>query len=340
MSLFPVVNSKKIFKKIHLSIAQNICNQVCVFCYKDKIKNIPAYDYKKLLEIFDFIRNNEFAEVIIQGGEPTIVPEVFDFCKMIANETKSHLHILTNGKLFDEQWRKLMVRHGSMVNFSLNSANQKTYRKICLGGNLMTSIENIIRFNILKESQMGCKCKVSISMVVCLENICELADFYLLAKELKVDLVRYFLDITSPHRLNIADPQIAKLAQDSFYKLQETIKENPIVSCYDLKELAECFGVLPTHVFVNDMQQKEFTETKLSPEFVPKNYFGCTAPWDSIYIDHFYNVFSCCNSKYCLCNLYTDKIENILKSKKMTELKNFFINKNYVGCTTFCREKK
>ena len=63
-------------------------------------------------------------EIILQGGEPTILPQSREFADLALQSNPGiRFGIFTNGHRFDRGWSEFICDHGSMAHFSLNAAS-------------------------------------------------------------------------------------------------------------------------------------------------------------------------------------------------------------------------
>lgn len=289
------------YQLLHLEIAKNICNQNCIYCYinlyKQKIKN---YNFKKLPQILEFCQKNEIAKLLIQGGEPTVVKKVYAFLQKIVRHTKCKIGLVTNGKLFNEQWAELFANNGYEVNFSLNSTNETKYRELTPKSDFKKTLENIIRFQIKKESLKNSTCKTAISMVVCQETVDQISDFYLIGEALQVDKIKYYPDVSSKYGLTDLKPGTKEKLWQEIDKFLSLYRNNNKIDWLEFNKLL---------TFIAYPKKEVIFKEKISSL--------CSAPWDSLFIDHNLNVYVCCHSSYIMGNLNNQKIGEILASEKI-----------------------
>lgn len=95
--------------EIHLKIRQTtLCNARCEHCYA------PAEDYVEKNQLLDHpewveacVKSQHIKYVHLQGGEPTLRPDVMEMCGDICRKYSKPFCIFTNGwKLMDDSFRK------------------------------------------------------------------------------------------------------------------------------------------------------------------------------------------------------------------------------------------
>jgi hypothetical protein len=104
--------------------ASNKCNLMCRMC-KPSDSHLIADEYQRLglfdsqgstqsknSHGFDIIKFDSLRKVYIAGGEPTIMPELYDFLDRCINENRSDVEILinTNGTKLSERFKKQILK--------------------------------------------------------------------------------------------------------------------------------------------------------------------------------------------------------------------------------------
>ena len=177
-------------KRLHIVVGQR-CNQHCVMCTSRDDEKVIAPDIyeRHLVPIYEHLE-----EVIIQGGEPTIIKEAADcFDTILAANQRIRFSMMTNGRAFDASWRERFLENGKSVNFSLNAATEATYQVVTPDGDwsqVMSNLKCLLREKKERKSPL----KVTCSFVVLNENEEEVEPFKELARELGCDGVRFFSD--------------------------------------------------------------------------------------------------------------------------------------------------
>lgn len=316
------------FDTLHLEIAKNICNQKCKFCYiPDHHTATLSSRYIDSLQIIEKLCSQySFAEIIIQGGEPTIIPEIFSFCSKFISKQQALLSIITNGIGFDQKWSTLFGQKGNIVSISLNATTAESHHQLCGENNFEKIISNIKTFNSTRKKYSGTPCLLSLSMVVCTETMHLLKDFYILSTQLEADLVHFYPDISSSLRLT---PTEYAIAQKHFIELVEHLKTNAGPACYSLETLAR--NIHYSKPFTSILHRPINTRRENSANI------ACTAPWKSFFIStDTLDVFPCCHCKKKLGNLQQQSFTDILNSQDRQELQQAIQQKDFSFCSPAC----
>lgn len=279
------------------------CNQRCTMCFqRDFHSRIDAAIYKeKLLPIYPHLK-----EVILQGGEVTIYPEVKEYIEfLITKYPQIRFSILTNGLKFDEYWADKFINYGSSVNFSLNAITQKTYDSITRHGDWGKVTANLKRLILLKKSAHS-KLKVWASFVVLNENLHELGDFIIFANNLGLNGVRYFYDPSLlPEDKQLVAQQIAKARS-----LEKEFKNIEV-------------GALDS-----------FEAWALNKAYIMPG--ACPAPVNQIFVTARGDVSFCCHIAP-FGNLHFCSVGEIWNSLKAKMYRKLISRKNYSLCGNYCR---
>jgi len=139
-------------------------------------------DFKRFCELVDQF---EEAEVLhLQGlGEPMMHPRFFE---MVGYAVRKKIKVTTNSNLtiFNEDRAKLCLSSGlSVLNVSVDGAEQSTYEKIRAGGKFRTVAENLNLLATVKRSEKSERPEVRIVMVLMKQNLQELPALIGLAKK-------------------------------------------------------------------------------------------------------------------------------------------------------------
>ena len=74
------------------------CNQRCSFCFNPEISATTDLDFKNALKLLDILTENNIKGIDIMGGEPFLIPWLFDFVSISLSRGMS-LNISTNGSM-------------------------------------------------------------------------------------------------------------------------------------------------------------------------------------------------------------------------------------------------
>jgi len=171
-------------KIVYLNITYE-CNSNCSFCAADHEERgqIGRIDYSTIRDILDNIKLSLGDQVIINGGEPTIHPELEEIIATLS-ERGCLITLFTNGrKLKDKEFAKnLLEKNLYQVSIPLHG-NRVIHDKItrCNGSydETILGIENVKKIEEQKKQT-----RVELKLVVCNSNIS-------IAKETLNDIINF-----------------------------------------------------------------------------------------------------------------------------------------------------
>lgn len=145
---------------LHLLIEPaSVCNLRCVMCFQsdpsfrtDKYWGMMGFDFFKSL-IDQAVANNCKALTLASRGEPTLhkrFGEMLQYCKNKFFEVKINTNAVT---LNEELSRQILDAGVDIVVFSVDSCSPEEYRKIRVGAEFETVLNNIKRFVAIKQSK-------------------------------------------------------------------------------------------------------------------------------------------------------------------------------------------
>lgn len=123
-----------------------LCNINCIMCNQKQVRmegpnslavrsNLLAY-----LDEIEVLPEN----IILQGGEPLLVPEIIRYLQKIVDEQpNTHITLNTNGLLFHRRGKLLRKLPNLKLNFSVDAGSKKIYEKIRVGGDWDQLVRNI-----------------------------------------------------------------------------------------------------------------------------------------------------------------------------------------------------
>ncbi|MCX6799337.1 MAG: radical SAM protein, partial [Candidatus Diapherotrites archaeon] len=140
----------------------SICNLNCVMCFQQdsffrEKENLGTIDFEFFKSLVDqAIENDCKALTMASRGEPTLHKEfgrMLRYCKGKFLELK----INTNATMLDEKTSRGILEAGAdIVVFSIGSSRPEEYKKIQVGGKFEAVLENIKRFNEMRNSKREC----------------------------------------------------------------------------------------------------------------------------------------------------------------------------------------
>lgn len=174
-------------EEIELEVTSR-CNLRCVQCSQSWTPD------ENKMDISDEVLNNmkpalsKAKAVSLHGiGEPLLANNFWEVIDAINPEAHISFHsnmTIMNKNIAD----KLTDGRVKLIDISLDAATEETYRKI-RGANFSRVIENIKYLISVKNDNKSFLPKLRINMTLMRENIDELKDFVLLAKDLNIDTV-------------------------------------------------------------------------------------------------------------------------------------------------------
>jgi len=187
-----------IFLEIETSTFCNI-NPPCVMCYPrifDKRQYKGDIDISTFQKLIPYLK--KFRTISLFGvGEPLLGKDLLTILDAIdTNKTKTQFN--SNGLLLTEEMsRKLIEKRLKLIDFSLDAATSKTYKKI-RRSDFSLVIENIKRLAKIKK-ELGVKHPViELNMTLMKENLSEVVSFIEMAKRLEAETVH--LGLLNPFR--------------------------------------------------------------------------------------------------------------------------------------------
>lgn len=156
----------------------NICNLQCRTCAPDS-SNLIAQEYKKINLVtdynkkhysnFDFIKFENIKKLYVAGGEPTAMPEFYNFIEKCIqnNQTDFEFVVNTNGTKLSEKFKKQLTKF-SNLQFIVSIDGLEELNHYIRWPSIWSTIINNVKFLIQQ------KHTVSINTTVSIYNICSL----------------------------------------------------------------------------------------------------------------------------------------------------------------------
>ncbi len=224
---------------------------------------------------------------------------------------------VTNGMFLTEKLMRKLLEHGISFSVSLDGARKETLKQIRKGINLHRVIDNLKKWNILKQTEYKTsKAAISLLCVALRSNIEELPELITLAKSLNIQDVhiRHF-------KLSIQPPPIWRQSLNRYKELANRYFR-------EAKNKAERLGInlqVNFYNLENTKRPKVFTKQKnLGGRFPQK----CFTPWEKIVIRSNGDLVPCCASGEIMGNIKRDSFEKIWNGKKYQRFRQR-INSNF-----------
>jgi MoaA/NifB/PqqE/SkfB family radical SAM enzyme len=190
------MNNKELDLKLGYS-----CNNNCIHCViadnrkfaKEKIGRFNRTTSECKKELSDS-RKNDYSQVIITGGEPTIRKDLIEILSY-AKSLGYFIHMQTNGRMFyDKEYTKLLTKFNISYTIALHGNNETIHDQITRVPSsfkqTIKGIENLIYFNQI----------VAGKVVISKYNYKNLVDIYKLFSKLNVK----HINMAFPHALGNA----------------------------------------------------------------------------------------------------------------------------------------
>lgn len=148
--------------KINLHILET-CNFKCrqYFSKFGTEKLLPVKDWEKIVD--NCIFGADVAEFNIAGGEPMLYPGLVELVKYIRDKGVK-VSLITNGSLMNEEWIKNYAGMYETIDFSVDSINDETNRKIgrCNRNGKTIPAGRIVELcGLIRKYAPGCRIKIN-----------------------------------------------------------------------------------------------------------------------------------------------------------------------------------
>ena len=165
------------------------CNLKCIMCRQDHLSKITL-DNRVLKKNISW---QNIENIIFTGGEILAINNAKKLYLWLTRQMNKKVSLLTNGILLDNQWREHLLRGAKWIMISVNAATKKTGEFVNKGTNYEKLIDNIKKLILLKR-QYSLDVKIIYKFTIVPENMHEIADAIVFAKELGCDKISYSYD--------------------------------------------------------------------------------------------------------------------------------------------------
>jgi len=307
----------------HLHIEMGYqCNFRCTFCYQVDFsarQNMEERIWREHLRpLYPTLKS-----VFIQGGEPTIMKNCIGLRDLLIEEyPQIKIGMVTNGMKFDERWQDAMLRHGNMLQVSLNGTSKKIYDRTMRFGDYAPVVANLERFLERRRAESS-PCEVHLSYVIVPENVCELADFIALAAEKGADEVKFFTD-----QMLSGASRDTKATMGEIARAYEAAAAHPEIRVTGLESFEHLYRV--RHGL---MKNDPAAETRCA---CSRAKGMCTIPWTQIYVKHKGELTFCCMTWRNMGNLHEAGIEELWNNPRAREFRRKMLADRYPFCSPTC----
>ena len=276
----PIARSMPTFMAMNMDTQ---CNLRCVMCIRQKYSqeaiNALRYDFKiyeqVAAETFPYAKLVQLAT----AGEPLMAGNLREQLRII-KKYSAKLDLVTNATLLnnDDLIKELLQVLG-WLHVSIDGATKQTYESIRIGAKFEQVIENIRRFNRIREKLHAMDMsRLHFAVVLMKRNIKELPKLVELAKELRVDSVDCS-HVTVFHE-GIRSESLVHHKEFANYYMRAAQKK--------AEKLNVHLNIPPLFNTANDVPGKR---SKNNPKSESKT---CPFLWKRAYIEWTGNVLPCC----------------------------------------------
>ena len=259
------------------------CNLRCIMCIRGKYPqeeiNALRYDFKIYRQVADETFPYARWVRLATAGEPLMAGNLIEQLRIIKNYSMK-LDLVTNATLLNnDDLIKEILQVLSCLHVSIDAATKEIYESIRIGAKFEQVIENIKRFNRLREKLYPSdKPRLHFNIVLMKENIKELPKLIELAEELAVDCVECSHVVIYDERMKNESLVYHKELANYYMKLA-TKKAN---------ELNVDLEIPPLFNTVDEVQGRRSENNLRSESKI------CPFLWKQAYIEWTGNVLPCC----------------------------------------------
>ncbi|MFH1092485.1 MAG: radical SAM protein, partial [Pseudomonadota bacterium] len=164
------VEARPKLEEVHINISTR-CNLSCLMCGQDH-KSRLTLDYKRLIQAVDWSKG---PRLIIQGGEPLVVPAAFKLAAYVRRKA-SPLTLITNATAFTSQWREILLEGKNECRISLNAASRPTHEAVNRGSRWPKVLAAVRRLAAEREKRKS-GLYITLRMTVLPQNAFEMPEF-------------------------------------------------------------------------------------------------------------------------------------------------------------------
>jgi MoaA/NifB/PqqE/SkfB family radical SAM enzyme len=266
----------------------NLCNLKCIMCNEsessailseNKLLNIAVYDQKtfnwndeainKIKQLFD--TPNERL-INIRGGEPFVIPQIFDILKSaVENDTAKNikLHITTNCTKFNQKWVDILQEFKDVrIMLSLDATGALS-EYIRFGSNWDTVVENINIMQTIKNAHFVVYATIQNISLLGLDKLitwCQRRKLFLQFGV--VDLPSYF-------QLEVYPSKLHQQALDQLLTARDQLIDKKLVSDLDmliekLKNIESKYQTKAWDEFIKNIKMRESIRNNNIIDVIPE----------------------------------------------------------------------
>jgi len=260
------------------------CNSCCIMCGHD-YKNCGSSDaltLEKIKMIYDKLDMKQLVEVIYGGGgEPFLNSELADIASFTRKQCPAVQHTVISNMIASPNDKVILSLLKNRVHFlvSVNAASRKVFEQVAGIDAFENVVANVKRLVSLRK-KTGSKVGISISIILMKQNIGELPNFILLAKDMGVDGVKaVYVRIYPEKYRRKSDGTVHISPSDSLFFHQEESD----MAIQASEKVARQQGILFEHQPLFSCSEGKRRE--------------CREPWRSLYIGFNGELYPCAASE-------------------------------------------
>lgn len=214
------------------------CNNHCIYCHSNTNYE-PFFDFSMIERRVKQEIKEEPVEIQITGGEPTIVPEFFEFLSFLKiNYPNSKIKLITNLRMLSiEKFAEKTLNFVDTILTNFNSSVKKEYEAMTrTPKSYDQAIEALCNIKQLKE-RLNKQISLNINILITKINYKSLKNtVFFLTKEITIDNISIGLDY--PYFINNAEKNINELyinIREAKQYIQEALIESKDVFAYNIQ---------------------------------------------------------------------------------------------------------
>lgn len=288
----------------------NNCQSRCISCNYWKEKFVNELELNHWIELVDQIKKTGVSELMITGGEPTLVKHLDEIIKKAKEVGFETISITTNSLSLNERRIDLLIKNG-INEFVLSCEGLQTHDKIRgVKGNINKVIRNIDYLNKINFKN------IKIAFTIMSENIHQIEETIKFTREKNIKILFNLIDDQN-YFFNNIDEKLLKFENQNLLNN----KLDYIKSC--IKETPENFA---NDIASIEYAREYFKDSKMKTTPCHLGYYGYE-------IDSNGDFYTNCWAMKPVGNVKKDSLENIIKSDKFKNQVRSMYEKKCDGCS-------
>lgn len=300
------------------------CNFSCIMCEKssmdDTIYTTPVHmDFDKLSLLL-----RKYSKYIVllklHGGEPLLYSNIIELLKLL-NQLNIKFSLITNGSLLTEDICQLLMVNCIELEISIDSVDEKLYKKIRRGGDFNLLRNNIKRINRFKEEFKQKQPYLRMVVSVFNFNIRELKGTIDFAKTESIDEV-VVLEGTFYNTKYINE--------EDFIKINLGLVRNVVKEVSDYAKTIDVLVNFKSNIFKSENDKEMLRKKRVQRCFYYYSMIDVAPNFD----------VSLCAVSECIYNLNKNSLHELWNSNNSKIVKNrLLLNKNiYPDTCRYCKQ--